>query len=169
MTDNRTIKLAIVGALASASAFIVDGPVTSANAANAVEEGSTTIPASSSTVSGAPNSKHPSKHPHARSIVAPLSPLTKSQVTPLAPHTKSQVTPLAPHTKSQVTPLAPHTTSQLTPVAPHSLSHATPLRDPDALPAGVADRVAAIQSRTLVSPGLEAFSDPRCGRSGREL
>ena len=158
MTDNRTIKLAIVGALASASAFIVDGPVTSANAANAVEEGSTTIPASSSTVSGAPNSKHPSKHPHARSIVAPLSPLTKSQVTPLAPHTKSQVTPLAPHT-----------TSQLTPVAPHSLSHATPLRDPDALPAGVADRVAAIQSRTLVSPGLEAFSDPRCGRSGREL
>jgi hypothetical protein len=109
MTDNRTIKLAIVGALTSASAFIVGGPVMSAHAANAVEERGTTDQASLSTVNGAPHSKHP----RARSIV-----------TPLAPHTKSQVTPLAPHTKSQ----------------------ATQLRDPDALPAGVADRVAAIQN-----------------------
>jgi hypothetical protein len=139
MTDNRTIKLAIVGALTSASAFIVGGPVMSANAANAVEERGTTDPASLSTVNGALKSKHP----HARSIAAPLAPHTKSQVTPFAPHTKSQVTPLAPHTKSQVTPLAPHTKSQVT---AHSLSQATQLRDPDALPAGVADRVASIQN-----------------------
>src|ERR1700689_2699075 len=128
MTDNRTIKLAIVGALTSASAFIVGGPVMSANAANAVEERGTTDPASLSTVNGALKSKHP----HARSIAAPLAPHTKSQVTPFAPHTKSHVTPLAPHPKSQVTA--------------HSLSQATQLRDPDALPAGVADRVASIQN-----------------------
>lgn len=139
MTDNRTIKLAIVGALTSASAFIVGGPVISANAANAIEERGTTDPASLSTANGAPKSKRL----HARSIAVPLAPHTKSQVTPLAPHTKSQVTPLAPHTKSQVTPLAPHTKSQVT---PRSQSQATQLRDPDALSAGVADRVTAIQN-----------------------